>query len=114
MEQDREDIRIGYQQVPSAKILAPLQEVSTGSLVSEADAQETVKKVSSPNQKLDPHPNSSSKEFDFHQVVMQLSFKLNLEKAQLTCEQEARLIDIIYNNKKNSHFMTRILSIVIG
>ena len=44
-------------------------------------------------------PNTSSKDFDFQGEIQSLSFKLNLgANAKLTQEQQARFINVIYDN----------------
>ena len=43
-------------------------------------------------------PDAKSPHFDFKKELEQLPFELNIREAPLTCEQQAHLIDIIYDH----------------
>ena len=46
-----------------------------------------------------PRPNTQSTDFDFEAEVKRLPFKLNLgDEAKLTCVQQGRFIDLIYDH----------------
>ena len=45
-------------------------------------------------------PNTKNPKFDFKKELERLPFELNIGDAPLTCEQQARLIDAIYNHTK--------------
>ena len=49
--------------------------------------------------KFGPHPDTSSPDFGFKAEPERLPFKLNLGEAPLSREQQARLIDIMYNSQ---------------
>ena len=43
-------------------------------------------------------PDSKNPKFDFKKELERLPFELNIGYAPLTCEQQARLIDVIYDH----------------
>ena len=51
-------------------------------------------------------PDTKSPEFDFKKELEQLPFELNIGDAPLTREQQARLINVIYDNTEVFHYLT--------
>ena len=43
-------------------------------------------------------PNTKDPDFDFKKELERLPFELNIGDAPLTCDQQARLIDVIYSH----------------
>ena len=69
--------------------------------VEQVEATSTDTATPDPQEKLvfGPRPDTQSTNFDFEAEVKQLPFKLNLgDEANLTCIQQSRFIDLIYDH----------------
>ena len=92
-------VEIKLQQVPPEDLWEEILSYGTEAeqKESETEEQETPKeKDQKPS--FSTQPDTKSPQFDFKKELEWLPFELNIGEAPLTCEQQARLIDIIYDH----------------
>ena len=97
-EEDSDTIKFGFQPVPTAELQADIMATAQESVQEEKD-NDGDKEDEDVLPKFGPRPDTSSPDFDFKAELERLPFKLNLGDAPLSREQQARLIDIIYNSQ---------------
>ena len=97
-DKDSDTVEIKLQQVPldlCKEILSHATEIDQEE--SKSTKKDTFKeKAEKPS--FSARPDTKSPQFDFKRELEQLPFELNIGEAPLTHEQQAHLIDIIYNH----------------
>ena len=92
-------VEIKLQQVPPEDLR---EEILSYAAETEQKESETKKKETSKEKDEKPsfsaRPDTKSPQFDFKKELQWFPFELNIREAPLTCEQQAHLIDIIYDH----------------
>ena len=92
-------IEITLQQVPSEDLH---EEILSHAMEAEQEEDKPNGKDSSKERDEKPsfgtRPDTKSPQFDFKRELEQLPFELNIGEAPLTCEQQAHLINVIYDH----------------
>ena len=89
-EDGSDEVKFGFQPVPDESVRAEIMATQT-------DTESSEGKGAGELPKFGKRPDTSSPDFDFQSEVNRLPFKLNLGEVELSREQEAKFIDIIYD-----------------
>ena len=96
---DSNTIEVKLQQVPPEDLR---EDILSGSVETEQSESETKQKDTTREKDEKPsfgaRPDTKSSQFNFKEELKRLPFELNIGEAPLTREQQARLIDIIYDH----------------
>ena len=100
-EEGSDDIKVHFQPVPPADIREEIFTQSTEQTENMTKNQndENNEKKEEPLPKFGPRPDYDDPNFDFKAEIKRLPFELNLGNAPLTKEQQAKFLDIIYDNQ---------------
>ena len=98
---DSNTVEIKLQQVPPEDLQEEIlsQATETGQKATKTKEKETFKEKEE-NPSFSTRPNTKSPQFDFKKELEWLPFELNIGEALLTHEQQAHLINIIYDHKE--------------
>ena len=99
--EDPDTVEIRYQQVPPEDLREELLSYTT-EVEQETEDQSTDEGKDKDKEKptFGPRPDTKSPNFDFKKELERLPFELDIREAPLTKEQQARMIDIIYDHQE--------------